>query len=133
MPESEDEQLTFTDYRHAVSQSVVALDVHAEQDEGFRGAIDATVAGDIHVFGIAADQHSVHRTPSLIARAPQQYFKFSLIERGSGFIVQDGREISLGPGDMAIYDTDRPYSLLFDETMRMSVVISSGQRYWFQP
>lgn len=115
--------LPFTAYRHAVSHAVVALDVHAERDEGFRGAIDAAVAGDIHVFGIEADGHSVHRTPGLIARAPQQYFKFSLIERGTGLIVQDGRQTSLSAGDMAIYDTDRPYSLLFDDTMRMSVVM----------
>ncbi|MEU1973439.1 helix-turn-helix domain-containing protein [Microbacterium sp. NPDC019599] len=115
--------LSFTAYRHAVSHAVVALDVHTERDETFQGALDAAVAGDIHVFGIDADQHSVHRTPGLIARAPQQYFKFSLIERGTGFIVQDGREISLRAGDMAIYDTDRPYSLLFDDTMRMSVVM----------
>jgi AraC-like DNA-binding protein len=118
-----DEPLSFKAYRHAGSHAVVALDVHAEQDESFRGALDAAVAGDIHVFDIAADGHSVHRTPGLIARAPQQYFKFSLIERGTGFIVQDGREISLRAGDMAIYDTDRPYSLLFDDTMRMSVVM----------
>jgi AraC-like DNA-binding protein len=115
--------LSFTDYRHAVSHAVVSLDVHSERSEAFRGALDAAVAGDIHVFGIDADEHSVHRTPGLIARAPQRYFKFSLIERGTGFIVQDGREISLRAGDMAIYDTDRPYSLLFDDTMRMSVVM----------
>ncbi|WP_374315057.1 helix-turn-helix domain-containing protein [Microbacterium sp.] len=116
-------RLPFSDYRHAVSNAVVALDVHTEQDDRFRGALDAAAAGDIHVFGISADEHSVHRTPGLIARAPQQYFKFSLIERGTGLIVQDGREISLRAGDMAIYDTDRPYSLLFDDAMRMSVVM----------
>jgi AraC-like DNA-binding protein len=115
--------LPFTAYRHAVSNAVVALDVHSEQAASFRGALDVSVAGDIHVFGIEADGHGVNRTPRLISRAPQQYVKFSLIERGAGFIVQDGREIALRAGDMAIYDTDRPYSLLFDETMRMSVVM----------
>lgn len=115
--------LGFIDYRHAVSNAVVALDVHAEHDEHFRGALDAATAGDIHVFGISAGEHSVHRTPGLISRAPQQYVKFSLIEEGTGLIVQDGRETSLSAGDMAIYDTDRPYSLLFDDTMRMSIVM----------
>lgn len=122
-PSAGDAPLTFTAYRHAVSNAVVALDVHSADDQRFRGSLDASVAGDIHVFGIGADGHSVHRTPGLISRAPQQYLKFSLIESGTGFIVQDGREISLRAGDMAIYDTDRPYSLLFDDTMRMSVVM----------
>ncbi|GAA5026595.1 helix-turn-helix domain-containing protein [Microbacterium fluvii] len=115
--------LDFTAYRHAVSDAVVSLDVHSGKVDGFAGALTASVTGDIHVLGISADQHSVHRTPGLIARAPQRYFKFSLIERGTGLIVQDGRETALGPGDMAIYDTDRPYSLLFDEAMHMSVVM----------
>lgn len=122
-PLAGDSALTFTAYRHAVSNAVVALDVHTADDQRFRGSLGASVAGDIHVFDIGADSHSVHRTPGLISRAPQQYFKFSLIEHGSGLIVQDGREISLRAGDMAIYDTDRPYSLLFDDTMRMSVVM----------
>lgn len=122
-PSPRSDVLAFDDYRHAVSHSVVALDIHAERQDAFRGALDAAVAGDIHVFGIEADEHSVHRTQAQIARAPQEYFKFSLIERGCGFLVQDGREISLSAGDMAIYDTGRPYSLLFDGTMRMSVVM----------
>lgn len=117
------QSLSFLDYRHAVSRAVVALDVTAPEQERFRGAIDATAVGDIHVFAIDADGHGVHRTPSLINRAPQQYFKFSRIERGSGMIVQDGRETALVSGDMALYDTDRPYSLLFDDAVQMSVVM----------
>lgn len=117
------QSLSFLDYRHAVSRAVVALDVTAPEQDRFSGAIDATVAGDIHVFAIHADRHGVHRTPGLISRAPQQYFKFSRIERGSGMIVQDGRETALRSGDMALYDTDRPYSLLFDDTVQMSVVM----------
>ncbi|MFH8251898.1 helix-turn-helix domain-containing protein [Microbacterium sp. B2969] len=115
--------LDFTDYRKAVSDAVVALDVHSDRRDDFRGGLAASATGDIHVFDITADEHAVHRTPALIARAPQRYFKFSLIERGTGLIVQDGRETALGAGDMAIYDTDKPYSLLFDETMKMSVVM----------
>lgn len=65
----------------------------------------------------------MHRTPALIACAPQRYFKFSLIERGTGMIVQNGRETALGPGDMALYDTDKPYSLVFDGDIRMSIVM----------
>ncbi len=116
-------ELAFGDFRHAVSDAVVALDMHSAQQESFRGAIDAATAGDIHVFHIDADTHAVHRTPGLIARAPQRFYKLSLIESGSGIIVQDGRETALGPGDMAIYDTDRPYSLVFDDAVRMSVVM----------
>lgn len=122
-PLSDGEVLDFSEYRATVSHAVVALDVQSPRPESFRGSLDVGTTGDIHVFDIDADEHSVHRTDSLIARAPQHYFKFTVIERGSGFIVQNGRETALHSGDMAIYDTDRPYSLLFGEAMHMSVVM----------
>lgn len=117
------EPLGFAEFRRAVSEAVVALDVHAEAQDEFRGAIEASTAGDIHLLRVDADRHAVHRTPGLIARAPQHYFKFSLIEHGTAILVQDGRETALATGDMAVYDTDRPYSLLFDGPGRMSLVM----------
>ncbi|QPP05931.1 helix-turn-helix domain-containing protein [Streptomyces bathyalis] len=110
-------------YRAKVSHAVVSLDVHAGDPDSFRGRLRAGVTGDIHLFDMHADAHAVHRTPVLIARAPQRYFKFSLIEQGTGMIVQDGRETELRPGDMALYDTDKPYSFLFDDWTRMSIVM----------
>lgn len=110
-------------YRATVSHAVVALEVHSDEPERFRGRLEAGITGDIHVFDVQASAHAVHRTPALIGCAPQHYFKFSLIERGSGMIVQEGRETALRPGDMALYDTDRPYSLVFDDDIRMSIVM----------
>ena len=113
----------FVSYRATVSRAVVALDVRAEDPDRFRGRLEAGITGDIHLFSVDANAHAVHRTPALIAGAPQRYFKFSLIERGTGMIVQDGRETTLRPGDMAVYDTDKPYSLVFDDDIRMSIVM----------
>jgi len=113
----------FASYRATVSHAVVALDVRTEEPERFRGRLEAGITGDIHLFDVQANAHAVHRTPALIACAPQRYFKFSLIERGTGMIVQEGREAALQPGDMALYDTDKPYSLVFDDDIRMSIVM----------
>lgn len=113
----------FTAFRASVSNAVVALDLRAEEPAHFRGRLDAGLMGDIHLYSVCASAHSVHRTASLISGAPQHYVKFSLIEDGEGMIVQDGRETALRPGDMTLYDTDRPYSLLFDDWVRMSIVM----------
>ena len=115
--------LGFDAYRSAVSQSVVPLDVHTNCPDDFGGYLDSGGAGDIHVFHIRADEHAVHRSHSLIARGTSKYYKFSLLLEGDGLIVQEGRETALRAGDMAIYDTDRPYSLVFDETVRMGTVM----------
>src|SRR6478609_38214 len=105
--------LDFSAYRATVSRAVVSLDVHAGDPDGFRGRLETGTTGDIHVFDITADEHAVHRTPALVARAPQHYFKFTVVEQGDGLIVQEGRETALRAGDMTVYDTDKPYSLLF--------------------
>lgn len=116
-------RLDFDSYRAVVSQSVVPLDVHSDSPADFGGYLDSGGAGDIHIFHIRADDHVVHRSHSLVARGSSKYYKLSLILEGEGLIVQDGRETPLQSGDMAIYDTDRPYSLAFDKTMRMGTVM----------
>ncbi|GAA3909463.1 helix-turn-helix domain-containing protein [Microbacterium invictum] len=113
----------FDDYRTAVSHSVVPLDVHTDHPDDFGGQLDSGGSGDIHVFHIHADEHSVHRSEALIARGTCKYYKFSLLLEGQGLIIQDGRETALGAGDMAIYDTDRPYSLVFDDRVRLGIVM----------
>lgn len=113
----------FDDYRTAVSHAVVPLEVHTERPDSFGGHLDSGGSGDIHVFHIRADQHSVHRSEALISRGVCKYYKFSLLLEGQGLIIQDGRETALSTGDMAIYDTDRPYSLVFDSRVRLGIVM----------
>ncbi|WP_191089338.1 AraC-like ligand-binding domain-containing protein [Microbacterium radiodurans] len=118
-----DTVLDLDPFRNAVGEAVVNLDVRARDPESFRGALRGQAAGDVHVLTVAAAAHSVHRTESLIRGAAQHYFKFSLIEAGTGMIVQDGRETTLRAGDMTFYDTDRPYSLICEDDTRMSIVM----------
>src|SRR5699024_6013312 len=61
--------------------------------------------------------------PELISRADRHYYKLSLLLSGTGVPIQDNREAVLRPGDLAIYDTHRPYSLVFDEDFRTMVVM----------
>ena len=122
-PASPASVLALPDYRAAVGDAVVALDVQAEAPSSFRGAIRGQSIGDVHVLGIAADAHSVHRTETLIRTTAQHYFKFTLVEQGAGLIVQNGRETALSAGDMTFYDTDRPYSLICADDTRVSVVM----------
>ncbi|QWF85358.1 helix-turn-helix domain-containing protein [Amycolatopsis sp. CA-230715] len=113
----------FTDFRTAVSQSFVPLQVTTEHDEHFRGRIRSCAADDVAVTEVTASAHVVERTPELIARADRRYFKLSLILAGTGLLVQDGRQALLRPGDVALYDTHRPYSLVFEEDFRTLVVM----------
>jgi AraC-like DNA-binding protein len=112
----------FTEFRTAVSQSFVPLHVTAGGD-GFRGRIRSSAADDVQVSEVTASPHVVERTPELIARAERRYYKLSLVLAGTSLLVQDGRQAVLRPGDVALYDTHRPYSLVFEEDFRTLVVM----------
>lgn len=115
--------LPFARFCSAVAESVVALDVMTDKPDDFQGSLRGRASGDVQLLAITGDAHSVHRTPSLISRNPQHYVKFTVLEQGSGMIVQDGRESRLSAGDMTLYDTDRPYSLTCGDETRISVVM----------
>lgn len=113
----------FDGFRNAVSASFVPLEVTSDVADSFRGRIRSCDVDGVHVSEIAAAAHTVTRTPELISRADRNYYKLSLLLSGTGVLVQDGREAVLRPGDLAIYDTHRPYSLVFDDDFRTMVVM----------
>lgn len=115
--------LRFSAFRSAAARAVVALDVRTDRPDDFQGALSGRATGDVQLLAISGNAHSVHRTPSLISRNPQHYVTLTVLEQGSGMIVQDGREIRLAAGDMTVFDTDRPYSLVCGDEVRMSVVM----------
>lgn len=112
-----------SDFRAAVSESFVPLQVSTAGPDHFRGIIRGASVDEVHVTEVRATSHVVERTPELIARGDRSYFKLSLMLAGTGLLIQDDREAVLQAGDLAVYDTDRPYSLVFDEGFRTMVVM----------
>lgn len=112
-----------SDFRAAVSESFVPLQVSTAGPDHFRGVIRGASVDEVHVTEVRATSHVVERTPELIARSDRSYFKLSLMLAGTGLLIQDDREAVLQAGDLAVYDTDRPYSLVFDEGIRTMVVM----------
>lgn len=114
-------------FRDAVNQSFVPLQVSATHAQRFHGVIRAAGVDDVHVTDVQATPHVVERTPQLIARDDRSFFKVSLMLAGRGLLIQDGREAVLEPGSLAVYDTSRPYSLVFDDEFRTMVAMFPRQ------
>ncbi|MGV1033945.1 MAG: helix-turn-helix domain-containing protein [Microbacteriaceae bacterium] len=106
-----------------VNESFVPLEVSAHASEMFRAQIRSRSVGEIHFCDIAANPHSVERTEALVRQGAQKYYKVSLQLSGTGLLIQDNREAVLRPGDIAIYDTSRPYSLTFDKEFQSLVTV----------
>ena len=114
---------SFDHWRHLVAQSFVPLAAETDRPEQFRGRMRSRVLDRTCIVEVSASGHSVHRTPALLAQSGQRYFKLNLQLEGTGLLIQDNREAVLRPGDLAIYDTNRPYTLAFEEQARMMVVM----------
>ncbi|MDN4610461.1 AraC-like ligand-binding domain-containing protein [Arthrobacter burdickii] len=111
------------EWRHIVAQSFVPLVTEAPARTSFQGTMRSRSWDRTSIVEISADGHEVHRTPGLIERSDQRYFKLNVQLEGAGFLVQGNREAMLQPGDMAVYDTTKPYSLVFERHARMVVVM----------
>lgn len=126
---SEQDWLTLAEFRAAVSRSFVPLQVTSTLGDEFRGSIRQASVGDVTFTVVVSDPHLVQRTPELIERSPRQFYKISLQLEGRSYLSQGGREIYLEPSDLAIYDTNKPYTLRFDAPFRVVVIQLPHERF----
>lgn len=121
-PPLDGEPIGIAEWRRQVTASFVALDIHPLSEEPFLGRIARTDVGQVSVFRIEHTACIVARTPKLVRRGASDLIKVSLQLSGDEVIEQDGRVALLHPGDIAIYDTSRPYTLRFDGTTSLLVL-----------
>jgi len=115
-------------WRDIVSRAFVPLAASATQAAEFSGRLRITPLGSTIVSRVDAGAHTVRRSRSLIAHSERGYYKLGLQLRGEGLLIQDGREVVLGPGDLALYDTDLPYTLDFGTPTDTAVFMFPRER-----
>lgn len=91
------------------------------------GRIVAAELAALQLSEVTSTAQIVRRTPAKIARASEDYFLVSIQTAGHGRVAQDGREALLGPGDFALYDSTRPYTLSFDDAFQQYVLMLPGR------
>ncbi len=115
-------------FRQMVASSFVPLRVSTEYAGRFSARMVSADADDVVFTEVVARPHLVERTPETIADGGSGYYKVSLLLSGSSILVQDGREVVMRPGDLSVYDTSRPYSLLFGEEFRNLIMMFPKDR-----
>ncbi|KRA30011.1 MULTISPECIES: helix-turn-helix domain-containing protein [unclassified Nocardioides] len=95
----------------------------ADDTASFHGDVDSTTLGAVVLADVVASHAQVERTPRLIKADDPELYKFGLQTSGSSIIEQDNRQAHLLPGDLAIYDTSRPYRITFSDDFRMTVAM----------
>ncbi|MFE6645205.1 helix-turn-helix domain-containing protein [Nocardioides sp. NPDC057772] len=78
--------------------------------------VNARIAdlGALNICSVRANATTIERTPGLAADPADAFLFVGLQLSGTSIVVQGDREAVLRPGDLAVYDTRRPYTLLND-------------------
>lgn len=102
--------------------------VRAGPPGDFTGSIRRHALPSLDVSVVNSGAQSVMRTPGHIARSTDAYFLVGIQTAGRGVVRQDGRDAVLSVGDFALYDSTRPYQLLFDDAFEQIVLKLPGER-----
>ncbi|MEU8711811.1 helix-turn-helix domain-containing protein [Streptomyces sp. NPDC048663] len=110
-------------WQEEVFRTFVPLRITLPEDEPFSGRISTDRLGPLQATTVDCDRGRVDRTPGLIARDSAEFVYVGLQRSGHAQVEQDGRSAELGPDEVALYDTTRPYTLRFPHRFRMQVLL----------
>lgn len=117
-----------------VSSTLLALDMETDHPESFTARMRNRTRGGIHLAEIEASGHAARRGAERVA-ADAGSLVLCHVLSGEGYIIQDGRQAQLGPGDFGFYQTGRPveivvptgFNILFLKFPQSLVTLSSLQ------
>jgi AraC-like DNA-binding protein len=76
-----------------------------------QGNLAGTGLGSLVAFEVQGSPQIVRRTTDAVRKAPTDLLKICLQVRGRATVHQGGTEVVVEPGQMALYDTAKPYDL----------------------
>lgn len=119
-----DQRLPF--WTDLICQTYVQLECEVPNRLDFSGSIVSHRLPGLDLSVVSSRAQRVMRTPRAIGCTSDDFIIVSLQTRGSAVISQDGRDAAMGPGDFAIYDSTRPYTLTFDDDFEEIVLKLRG-------
>lgn len=90
--------------------------------QAITGSLDGRRLDDVGVFRMDGSSQQVVRRPAEVRSAPSDDLKLCAVVRGRGLVVQEGNEVEIDRGQMALYDTARPYRLVMQGPWQVSVM-----------
>ncbi|MER6416810.1 AraC-like ligand-binding domain-containing protein [Streptomyces humidus] len=110
-------------WAHEMSKLFVGLEARPMERTPFHGQAANEDLGLIHLSSISAGPLRVRRTARTIAQHEWDHYKVALQTAGTCVIEQDEVCSTLGPGDIAVCDTSRPYSFTYDADFRTVLLL----------
>ncbi|QNE35415.1 AraC-like ligand-binding domain-containing protein [Leifsonia shinshuensis] len=114
-------------WRDLLSNAFVPMQAVLPEHETFQGEILEHSLGGTFISSVSAGAHVARRTSAHVASAENEYLKLSTPLTGMCRVEQEGKQVLLNPGDLTVYDTNRPFTLSFDGPSKMLVMMFPPQ------
>jgi AraC-like DNA-binding protein len=102
-------------WTETVCSQILPVHIDPRQDAQLStSAMRSTSIGDLQLREVVGGEHLYERTTGDIRKGDPMTLQVGLQVTGSSLLVQDGREAVLGAGDLVLYDSSRPFSLVMD-------------------
>jgi len=109
----------FSYWNDLVCDVFVRLECKSPAASAFSGSMETGVLGQLRIVDARSDAIEAERTRRQIAKGGEDDLLVSIQIDGESMVVQDGREAHLRPGDFALYDSERPYTLRMSANTRL--------------
>jgi AraC-like DNA-binding protein len=104
----------FAYWHDVICRHFVPAESWLDKPSAFPASFATSPLGSFQISRLSAPRHSWSRTEENLRRAPRDEFLLSLKLSGTTCLGQAGREAVQQPGELALYDTGRPFSYLLD-------------------
>jgi AraC-like DNA-binding protein len=107
------------DWSGALFDTYGALDVVPEDDSPFSASLSRRDFDRLKMVSLRGTPQSFHRTTPMISSDSSDELFVTMLVKGSGMVIQDGRTASLAAGEFALVESSRPYTTVFREPARI--------------
>jgi AraC-like DNA-binding protein len=98
-------------------------DIVSQPSRSFSGSISGHRWESMTVAQLSVQSHTVTRDRSLIGANETRHFKLAIQESGRSVILQNEKEAVLHAGEFAFFDSQEPYSVIFDDDSTCQIIL----------
>jgi len=102
-----------------VCRSICRTETRLVSTNAFSARFQRRALGDIELGEIACTPLQYMRTPQDVCSAPNRDFQVSMLVEGQGALSQADRNARMGPGEIVIYDSGKPFQYDFPQPYRL--------------
>lgn len=104
----------FASWREILWQAVVPVELRSDHENDFRAEARSVDVGAVRATLMAQPSMESLRTPKLIRKSDPESYHLCINVRGHVLSTQDRRSFTLGPGDLVLVDSSRPFHCIAD-------------------